>query len=228
MANYDFSIVMPCYNEEEGMPLTVKDIIDNVKGNYELIIVDDGSSDRTLELAKKFEKNHDNIKVFLQENNLGKRFAVDTGVKQASCDTIVMIDGDFTYPARFINDIFEKFVSGYDMVYGSRFLGKKVNLSFSHKLGNRFFALVYRLLTFHKITDLTSGLRVFNRIKYFVLKLDSPNFGLETELMMKAYRQNWTFVEIPISLRAREGESKISAVKDGLRILYRLIWNRFF
>ncbi|MBR9679099.1 MAG: glycosyltransferase family 2 protein [Nanoarchaeota archaeon] len=228
MGEYDFSIVMPCYNEEEGMPDTVMDVLDNVKGKYELIIVDDGSTDNTLELAREFEKKHSHIKVFLQQHNLGKRFAVDTGIKNASCDSIVLIDGDFTYPAKFINVIVDDFVEGFDMVYGSRFLGKKVNLSGSHKLGNKMFALIYNVLTFKRITDLTSGLRVFNRIRYFVLKLDSPNFGMETELMMKAFRHNWTFSEVPINLRKREGESKLSTFKDGFRILFRLFWNRFF
>jgi dolichol-phosphate mannosyltransferase len=228
MGKYDFTIVMPCYNEEEGMPETVDDVLENVRGKYELIIVDDGSADKTLELARAYEKKHSHIKVFLQKHNLGKRYAVDTGIKNASCDTIVMIDGDYTYPAKFINTLVDRFVEGFDMVYGSRFKGKKVNLSASHKFGNKVFALIYNALTFRRISDLTSGLRVFNRIRYFVLKLDSPNFGLETELMMKAHRHSWTFSEVPISLRKREGKSKLSTFKDGSKILFKLFWYRLF
>ncbi len=224
----DFSIIMPCFNEEKGMPGTVKDILENVRGDYEIIIVDDGSVDKTAEKADEFVKKFKNVRLVVQKHNLGKRFAVDNGTKHALSDTIIHIDGDFTYPASYITELVKFYREGFDMVYGSRFLGKKVNLSALHKFGNAFFAILYSLLTFRHITDLTSGLRVLNKIKYFDLNIQSPNFGLETELMMKSARKGWTFKEVPISLRRREGKRKLRTFKDGFRILVALFKYRFF
>ncbi len=223
-----FSIVIPCFNEEIGMPKTVNDIFNNVKGKYEIIIVDDCSSDRTLEKARAIEKSNDNVRVFSHKINLGKRLAVDTGIKKSVNDTIVLIDGDYTYPAAFINPLLKKFFGGAEMAYGSRFIKGKTALSLSHFLGNKMFSFVFSFLTSRKITDLTSGLRVFSGKKYFSLNLKNPRFGMETELMMKAFRSGWSFAEIPISLRKRSGKSKISALRDGPKIFFMLFHERFF
>ena len=223
-----FSVVIPCFNEELGVEKTVMDVLTHVKGNYEVIVVDDGSRDNTFNLASKIAREHSNVLVLKHDVNKGKRFAIDTGTNAASSDIIVHIDGDYTYPAEFINPLIKEFNKGFDMVYGSRFLGHKINMTFTHKLGNKMFSWLFSLLLFKKITDLTSGLRVLDRKKYFDLHIDSNNFGLETELMVKAVRKHWKFEEFPISLRAREGKEKLKTVQDGFRILFTLIKYRLF
>jgi len=223
----EFSIVIPCFNEESGLPKTINDILNNVKGEYEIIIVDDGSSDGTYNIAEELAKKHEHIRVYKHVKNKGKRHAIDLGTKTARSDIIVHIDGDFTYPAKYINPLVDLLNNGYNMVYGSRFKGEKAKLNWLHKFGNFVFAQLFNFLYFKKITDLTSGLRVLKKNDYLSLGVQSPNFGLETELMTKAARSGWVFAELPITLRERKGERKLKTFSDGYKILKLLLKNRF-
>ena len=117
------SLIIPCYNEEEVIELSINTMIESlkdIKETYELIFVDDGSKDRTLEILKNLALNNKNIKVISLSRNFGQQPAIRAGLENATGDYIGFIDADLQDPPHLIPKMIEKIEEGYDVVYGQR------------------------------------------------------------------------------------------------------------
>jgi dolichol-phosphate mannosyltransferase len=202
-----YSIVIPAYNEEEALYDVVTRTLASNPG-AELILVDDGSSDGTWSIMKTLA-DEDRVRAFSHQTNRGKTQALKTGYQEARTETIVTIDADMSYPPESIPSLVFTFDQGYDMVVGSRFLNgipKATSLirSFANITGARIASAVLK----RRVTDLTTGLRVFNK-RVASLEMKASNLDYEAELTSRVISNGMRYAEVPIAIEQRVGKSKL-------------------
>jgi len=221
------SILMPVYNEEK----TLFDIIRKVKSiniEKELIIVDDGSNDKTKQILDSVECN--SIKIVRHACNRGKGAAIRTALDFVNGDVVIIQDADLEYePDDYIKLIEPIRTNIADIVYGSRFLAKKKVTTTFHFFVNRFLTLITNLLFNSSLTDMETCYKVFKTKIIKELNLESNGFEIEAELTSKVLKRGYKIYEVPISYRSRSyHEGKKIAWRDGIKTLlaifkYRLV-----
>ncbi len=221
------SIIIPAYNEEK----TIKKILSKVRrtniGNIEkeIIVIDDGSKDKTKEILSK-EKNI--VKIF-QRKNYGKGWAIRTGLKRTTGDIIIIQDADMEYDpneyGRLLKPILKKKTK---VVYGSRFLRKHKAKYKMYYLGNRILSLVTKILYTREITDMETCYKVFKKDVIKNIKLKSKKFDFEPEITAKIIKRGYKIIEVPIWYQCRDfKEGKKITWKDGLKAMWSLLKYRF-
>ncbi len=204
------SVVIPCYNEEK----TIAKVINNIpKEVFEIIIVDNNSTDKTAEIAKKL-----NAKV-VKEKKQGYGYALQKGFQEAKGDIIVTLDGDGQYPAEKILELVEYLEkNNLDFLICSRFpLKNKNSLSPTRIIGNYFLTILTNLLFFTKIKDSQSGMMIFKKEILKKINLESGDMPLSEELKIKTILAGFKYGEINIDYYPREGESKLFPLKHGIK-----------
>jgi glycosyltransferase involved in cell wall biosynthesis len=223
------SVIIPCYNEEG----TIKEIIRQVQATdlaHEIIIVDDGSTDKTREILAGLD-GENGVKVLLHERNMGKGAGVRTGLQHATGDVMLVQDADLEYDPRDYADLLRPIEEGKaKAVYGSRFLGgPRRTMFFWHMMGNRFLTLVTNLLFDTILSDMETCYKVFTADIAANLDLKSPGWGFDPEITAKILRQGVRIYEVPISYAGREfEEGKKISWRDGFTVLWTLLRYRLF
>jgi len=211
------SLVIPAYNEEEGLPLVVREYLDVVD---EVIMVDDGSSDGTFQAAQALVCGK--VKLLRHEVNQGKVAALRTGVLQASGDVIIFTDADNTYPARYVPQLVQEIGKGADLVLGARIQARE-NIPAFNRLGNNIFSFLATYISCIRIKDSQTGMRAFRREMFDKLDVKAKGLEFETKMTVRAAKLGYKIVEIPIEYRERVGKSKLNPLKDGARMLTALL-----
>ncbi len=211
------SLVIPAYNEEEGLPLVVKEYLDVVD---EVIMVDDGSSDGTFQAAQRLVG--EKVKLLRHEVNQGKVAALRTGVLQARGDIIIFTDADNTYPARYVPQLVQEIEKGADLVLGARIQARE-NIPAFNRLGNNIFSFLATYISCIRIKDSQTGMRAFRREMFDKLDVKAKGLEFETKMTVRAAKLGYKIVEIPIEYRERVGKSKLNPLKDGARMLTALL-----
>jgi len=215
------SIVMPVYNEAK----TVLDVIARVRAvplEKELVIVDDFSADGTRERLAGLAQEP-GIKVIYHERNQGKGAAVRTGLKHCTAEIVIIQDADLEYFPEEYPELIEPIEKGWaDVVFGSRFLGRKHRvLYFHHYLGNRFLTFVSNFLTNLNLTDMETCYKVCKREVIQSLELKQDRFGFDPEITVKLARLKLRVFEVPVSYNGRTYlEGKKIRYRDGLTALW--------
>ncbi len=238
------SVIVPAYNEEKGIRKTVERVKRvRFPEKAEIIVVDDGSSDNTYAEANKIK----NVRIIRHAKNMGKAAALETGFKAAKSDVVATIDADCTYPPEAIPKMLKLIRSGGDMVLGSRFFNKKRGLNiiigaayraaaslvgvrsgdYTNFYGNALFSLLITALTGKKITDGSTGLRVFRKKIMGKIKVRSRGLDWEVEMTTRALRAGCAVMEVPIEYYPRVGKTKLRPIKDGVRFLVGIVRGRF-
>ncbi len=221
------SILIPCYNEEA----TIAIILDRVLKapvfgmDKEIIVIDDGSTDKTFAILNGRPMN--NVKIIHQNPNQGKGAAVEAGVKAATGDLIIIQDADLEYDPneyeRLIKPILEKKA---DVVYGSRFVTDSARrvLYFWHYVGNSFLTLLSNMLNNVNLTDMETGYKVFRKEILQRIRLQEKRFGFEPEITAKIAKMRCRIYEVGISYHGRTyEEGKKINWKDGFKAIYCII-----
>ena len=211
---YMISVVIPVYNEEEAIGAVLDELIEILEDKtYEIIAVDDGSTDNTAKVVQ--EKP---VTVIQHPHNIGYGAAIKTGIKNAANDLIVIIDGDGSYPVKAIPELLKE-AEEYDMVVGAR-VGKEVKIQLYRRPAKWFLSKLATYLAETKIPDLNSGMRIFRRKEVEKFYNILPNKFSFTTTITLAYHTTGLLVKyVPINYYKRAGESKIRPFKDGFNFI---------
>ncbi len=207
-----FSIIIPAKNEAGGLAKVLPDI----KSRYpqaEIIVSDDGSTDATADVARQ----HGAL-VVSSPYSMGNGAAIKRGVRAASQDILVMMDGDGQHQPCEIQRLLDALDEGYDMIVGYRSSEGQANVG--RGLANGLYNRLASLITGHKIHDLTSGFRAVRAEKFREFLYLLPNgFSYPTTSTMAFFRSAYTVGYVPVEVLARIGSSHIKPLRDGIRFL---------
>lgn len=224
----DVSVIIPAYCEEE----TIAEVLNRVikaswsMGDVEIIVVDDGSTDKTGKVVAGFPF----VKYIRHKTNMGKGAALRTGIKNARGKILVIQDADLEYAPEYIPSIVKPIIDNLvDMVYGSRFNSRPEGMSISHYIGNSILSMVAGFLYQVTITDVMTGQKAFRRGLLEDAELKENGFAVEIEIttigLNGSEQTKYGEVPIPYSYR-RHGVSKIGYV-DGFKSLIKLFATYF-
>ena len=230
------SIIIPCYNEHLTISKIVKKInlflISNGKYKYEIIVIDDFSTDGTREILQKKLFNKIS-KLILNDKNYGKGYSVKKGIEVSSGKIILIQDADLEYDP---ND-YEKLIAPIrnnfaDVVIGSRFIGpnkKKEFYFYLHRLGNQLLTFLSNTLSGLNLTDMENGYKVFRTEVLKSIKLCENRFGFEPEVIAKISKKNIRIIEVGVKYHGRKySEGKKITWKDGLSAIRCIIYYNLF
>lgn len=209
------SVVIPVYNEEKSIASTISEIKKVLKKNNldksEIIVVNDGSSDSTKEIVEKC-----GVVLINNPTNMGYGFSLKRGICAAKNDTIVITDGDSTYPFDMVPTMLKVKNQGFDLVVGAR-TGKYYREGLFKSFLRKILKFFVEFVSEKKIKDINSGLRIFNKslvIKYFPRLCNTFSFTTSQTL---AYLMNNHFVTyVDIDYNKRAGKSKVKLLRDSL------------
>lgn len=215
------SVVVPCFNESQAVKKSMQKLdraLASIEA-YEIIVVDDGSTDGTASILDELTKEIKALRVFRHSHNKGYGGALKTGIRLAQGRFVAITDADGTYPADRIPDLLARAEDGVDMVVGAR-VGDNVAFSMIRAIPKAVMRRYCIWLTRQPIPDMNSGLRVFrsDTIRKFLGYL--PNTFSFTTTVTIAFMTNSYLVEyIPIAYAKRVGQSKISPIIDTIRFV---------
>jgi glycosyltransferase involved in cell wall biosynthesis len=228
------SILVAAYNEEETLAACLDAVrLAPLPGGLEreIVLVDDGSKDRTWEVARQLAAQHPEIRIFQQPQNMGKGAALRRAIQEMSGDLAIFQDADLEYdPAdypRMLRPILE---GKADVVFGSRFTGEERKvLYFWHTLANNLLTLLSNMLNDTNFTDMETCYKAFIGETLRAIPLESNRFGIEPEIAAKAARNQLRMFEVPISYNGRRyDEGKKITWRDGCAALWFIVKYRFF
>jgi glycosyltransferase involved in cell wall biosynthesis len=205
------SVLLPAYNEERGLATVLEKLQRLLDRSYEIVVVDDGSHDRTALVAERH-----GVRVIRHHVNRGKGAAMQSGLLHVRGDRVITVDADDTYPAEAIPEIAAA-LDTYELVLTTRRSGR-FNISPVNRVGNAMFRRAISTVAGYPASDPLSGLYGLRRHLLDRLNLVSNGFGIEAEIVIKAGRLRARTLELPIVYRPRVGESKLHPVRDGLVI----------
>lgn len=212
-------IIIPAYNEEKNIVRVVEEIKEKYS-QYDYVVVNDGSKDRTAQVCLEHGFEIIDLPV-----NLGLAGAFQTGLKYAyikKYDYAIQFDADGQHKAKYIDDILKEMEKGFDIVIGSRFVTEKKPFSL-RMFGSNMISIAMKLTTGKAIKDPTSGMRMFNKemIEEFALNL---NYGPEPDTISYLIKQGATISEVQVKMDERtEGESYLNFSRSMLYMLRMLI-----
>ncbi|MEA2056823.1 MAG: glycosyltransferase family 2 protein [Patescibacteria group bacterium] len=215
------SMIMPVYNEAATLEKILNKVL-AVGAVTELVVVDDGSTDDSLKIAKKFKRNlskkdRKRLKIFSKENE-GKGSAVRYGLEKVSGDYVLIQDADLEYDPQDLAPMIKALEKdGVEVVFGSRFLGPHSNLLFWHRVGNLFLNLFINILYDTTLSDMETCYKLVPTDLMRELNLKANKFDLEPEITCKILKKGINIFEVPISYVGRGfEEGKKITWKDGL------------
>jgi glycosyltransferase involved in cell wall biosynthesis len=220
------SVVIPAYNEEGGITaavervLAVRPELAGVGVELELIVVDDGSADRTAEIVAGCP----GARLVRHPTNRGYGAALKTGFNAARGDLLGFLDADGTYPPESFPDLCREALDGADLVVGSRRSGADSEMPAVRRLGNLLWSSLVTLLGNHRVVDPASGMRVVRRQALERLYPLPDGLNFTPVMSTRAIHEGVRLVEVPIPYKERVGRSKLSVVHDGMRFLQTIIW----
>lgn len=231
------SVLVPVYNEERTLEEVVRRVCAFPMAK-EIILVDDGSRDKSREILSRLQAANqqandplNQIRIFFQPHNQGKGAALRTALSHVTGEVVLVQDADLEYDPADYPALLAPIEKGLaDVVYGTRFAGGGAHrvFFFWHSMGNRFLTLLSNMLSNLNLSDMEVGYKVFRAEVLKDIVLESNRFGFEPEITMKLAKKRCRFYEVPISYHGRTyEEGKKITWKDGVAALYYMIRFRF-
>lgn len=226
MGEIDLSVVVPAYNEEEHIETTVREVYDYLSGfglAYEIIIVNDGSSDSTLEKSEKLACELACVRLISYSPNQGKGYAVRTGMLKASGNRILFTDADNATPIQELPAFMSALDGGFSVAIASRAVRgavRVVHQPFHREIGGKLLNLFIRLFAVRGIKDTQCGFKLFTReaARAVFSQCIINRFSFDVETLYLARRFGYKIAELPVHWYHHDN-SRVSPIKDGLRML---------
>lgn len=218
-------VIIPCYNEEESILNVAKDIKDNLDNHFSYLVINDGSTDNTVQVLVNNNINHIHLPI-----NLGLSSAVRCGYKYAyenGFDAVIQFDGDGQHKASYIKEMLKEIEQGANIVIGSRFVNKKKNLSL-RMLGSSIISFFIKLKTGIKIKDPTSGMRMLDRKNMYEYAYNY-NYRPEPDSLVSQMKKGSIVKEIQVEMNERKGgKSYLSSPFTSISYMIKMIVSIIF
>ena len=226
MTDSDYTVIMPFFNEENTLEMAFTNLV-NEDFASEIILVNDGSNDKSYEIASRLQNKHEFVKLIESKENKGKGHALKLGINVASKKFIGVLDADLEYSPNDLKNLFQEIdINNLDIVCGSRFIGdfKRDNIYVRTYLANKFLSMFFSIIHREKVTDIATCLKVFRKTLFDSIDLKANGFSIEVEILAKTLSKSDNFKEFPISYTARSYEDgkKIKLI-DGFRYIYSIL-----
>ena len=225
------SVIIPAYNEEDGIAAIVQRVLATEPAllaagvsALEVLVVDDGSADRTPAITAQLAAEHPHLRHIRHPRNRGYGAALKTGFAQAGGELIGFLDADGTYPPEYFPQLCRAALNGADLVIGSRMIGADSRMPVTRKAGNLFFARLLSLIGRQRVSDSASGMRVFKREALARIYPLPDGLNLTPVMSTRAVHEGLVIAEVPIPYSERVGRSKLSVMRDGSLFLRSIIW----
>jgi glycosyltransferase involved in cell wall biosynthesis len=230
-----YSIVVPAYNESARLGAALEQILDHVHQqgwSAEVVVVDDGSRDDTLEIANRFAAGHAQVRTIQNPGNRGKGYAVRNGMLHVQGEMALFTDADLSSPISEANKLFAALESGADVAIGSRWLDPSLQFqrqSLKRQALSRVFNWYLRVILLFPYRDTQCGFKAFTRrAAEMIFPLQRIyRWGFDAEVLYLAHRQKLSVVEVPVAW-GHDERSKIHPVRDGTRMgldALKIRWN---
>jgi len=223
------SIVIPVYNEAKTLRKIVS-LVKKVEGiDKEIILVDDGSTDGSIEILKDLQKKDKDLKIYFKSKNMGKGHTLKEGFKHSTGDYVIVQDADLEYDPQDYHKLLRALKEdAVDVVYGSRFSGNYEDMSNLHYFGNKLLTLITNIFFRVMLTDMETCYKLIPGDFARKVDIKSHRFDFEPEITAKILKSGLRIREVPISYKGRTHiEGKKITWRDGLRAVYSLIKYRF-
>jgi glycosyltransferase involved in cell wall biosynthesis len=224
------SVVIPTFDEERTIEEVIRRVV-AVPFRTEILVVDDGSTDRTAAILARVQREIPQLRALPQPVNRGKGAAVRVGISASQGDIVVIQDADLEYDPQDYGAMLDPILEGHaDVVFGNRFHGGAHRvLYFWHAVGNRFLTTLCNMVTNLNLTDMEVGYKVFRTEILKQIQLHSSRFGFEPEITVKVAKLGCRIYEVPISYYGRTyAEGKKIGWRDGIAAFFHIIRYRFF
>lgn len=232
-----YSIVIPAYNESARILATLKSVLAHIhaqKWSAEIIVVNDGSKDETVEVVRNFATTAPEVRVIENPGNHGKGYSVRNGLLHALGEVVMFTDSDLSAPIEEADRLFAAIAGGADIAIGSRWLesGRQTHRQpFYRQFFGRCFNAVTRMVMGLRFADTQCGFKAFTRAAaQTVFQLQTiEGWGFDPEILFIAVKRGYRVVEVPVSW-AHDERTRMSYLKDGLKMLEEILiirWNAF-
>lgn len=222
------SAIMPVFNEERTIEQVVKKVMKQ-KLVTELVVVDDGSTDKTWKMLQKVKKKYPRKMKIFKKTNGGKGSAVKIGLKKVTGAYVVIQDADLEYDPKDISELFKPIQEGKaEVIYGSRFLGPHSNLLFWHRIGNNILNFLVNIFYNTTLSDMETCYKLLPTKLLRDLHICSDDFCMEPEITCKVLARKIRIYEVPISYVGRDfSEGKKITWQHGFSALWTILTLRF-
>ena len=235
MNGLSYSIIIPAYNESERLAVSlpkVLDYLDRLGAPAEIVVVNDGSSDDTAEVARRFGRLHPEVRLVENPGNRGKGYSVRHGMLAATGDVLLFTDADLSSPITEAGKLFEAIEHGADAAIGSRWLRAELQTErqpWHRQLYGRLFNLALRLTLGLNYRDTQCGFKAFTRAAAHTIfpRQRVERWGFDPELLFLANKFKLRTAEVPVAW-AHDHRSKISPLRDGIKMGVEMLsvrWN---
>lgn len=222
------SVVIPCYNEQKRIGKSLDKIIvyfAKKKYTYEIIVVDDGSKDKSIQIVKA--KKNKNIKIFKNKQNYGKGYSVKRGMLKAKYPLVLFSDADLATPIAEIEKLIKQIKKGYDVAIASRNMKESQIETYQpvhRQIMGKLFSYLVKLIALRSFKDTQCGFKLFKKdvAKRIFQKLTLNRFAFDVEALVIAQKQKYRIIEVPVKWIDKTG-STINPLKDSIKMLKDLV-----
>jgi dolichyl-phosphate beta-glucosyltransferase len=226
----EISIVIPAYNEEKRIGKTLKKVYEYFKEKkieFEIIVVDDGSNDKTVEIVEKFSFDKKEIRILKHEKNMGKGAAVKTGILNAKGELILFTDADLSTPIEEFEKLKKEIENGYDIAIGSRGLKDSkivIPQPFYRRIIGKIFPFLVRLIVINDFKDTQCGFKLFKKEagKKIFSQLKTDGFAFDVEVLARGKKENFKIAEVPV-VWINSPYSSVKIFKDSFKMFISLL-----